>query len=174
MMTNKGLTILGQGYQLAYEERVENLRWNSKPKIETITIANMWDYFNITQLSECMPNGETHNLLLCLAEDIDKLDDVVRKLPFINDRERFLLLLRELPSLHRKIDLVELSKYLENHYILYTLNWVLEYNVKYFNYVIEEINKQTFDYITKEEWVKNPFSEFDGVTYVEVRKGNLF
>ena len=174
MMTNKELNIVGQGYQSTFDERVENLSWISKSKMDTITIANTWQWFKVEKLDGCMPNGETFDLLLCLAKDIDRLDDMVREFPFINEMDRLYFLMKENPKLHKQIDLSSFAEYMENWngtVITYVLNWILEEEVKYFNYVIREINNQTFDYISKEEWIESPYTSFNGLTELEVRKG---
>lgn len=41
---------------------------------------------------------------------------------------------------------------------------------QWFKVVIKEINNQTFDYISKEDWMKNPYTSFDGLTELEVRR----
>lgn len=172
-MTDKELDIIGRAYQSAFDERLENLSWVSKPKMEAITIANTWQWFKIEKLEGCMPNSETFDLLLCLAEDIDRLDDMVRKFPYINETDRLYSLMKENPKLHKQIDLSAFATYMDKwngNVITYVLNWILEREVKYFDYIIKEINNQTFDYITKEDWMKNPYTSFDGLDWIEVRK----
>ena len=173
MITNKELGIIGQAYQNAYDELVEDLSWIGKSQSDVCTIANTWQYFKIEKLDGCMPNGETFDLLLALAKDIDRLDDMVREFPFINEIERIYSLMKENPKLHKQIDLSSFAEYMENWdgtVITYVLNWILEEEVKYFNYVIREINNQTFDYISKEDWIESPYTSFNGLTELEVRK----
>ena len=172
-MTNKELKIVGQGYQLTFDERVENLSWISKSKMDTITIANTWQWFKIEELTGCMPNAETFDLLLALAKDIDRLDDMARELPFINEMERLYCLMKQNPKLHKKIDLSAFATYMEKwngNTITYVINWILEEEIKYFNHIIKEINNQTFNYISKEDWMESPYISFDGLYWVEVRK----
>lgn len=172
-MSNKELNIIGQAYQNAYDELVEDLKWIGKSQSDVCTIANTWQYFKIEKLNGCMPNGETFDLLLALAKDIDRLDDMVREFPFINEIERIYSLMKENPKLHKQIDLSSFAEYMENWngtVITYVLNWILEEEVKYFNYVIREINNQTFDYISKEDWIESPYTSFNGLTELEVRK----
>lgn len=173
MMTDKELNIIGQGYQSTFDERVENLSWISKSKMDTITIANTWQWFKVEELTGCMPNSQTFDLLLALAKDIDRLDDMAREFPFINERERLYCLMKQNPKLHKQIDLSAFAKYMEKwngNVITYVINWILEEEVNYFNRIIKEINNQTFDYITKEEWMESPYTSFDGLYWVEVRK----
>lgn len=172
-MTNRELDSIGQAYQNAYDELVEDLSCIGKSKMDTITIANTWQWFKVEKLDGCMPNGETFDLLLCLAKDIDRLDDMVREFPFINEMDRLYSLMKENPKLHKQIDLSSFAEYMENWngtVITYVLNWILEEEVKYFNYVIREINNQTFDYISKEDWIESPYTSFNGLTELEVRK----
>ena len=172
-LTNRELGILGQAYQNAYDERVENLSWINKSKMDTITIANTWQWFKVEELTGCMPNSQTFDLLLCLAEDIDRLDDMSRKFPFINEMDRLYSIMKENPKLHKQIDLSAFATYMEKwngNVITYVINWILEREVKYFDYIIKEINNQTFDYISKEDWIESPYTSFDGLTDIEVRK----
>ena len=174
-LSNKQLDILGQGYQLAYEERLENLQWIGKSQSDIITIADTWQWFNIEKLDGCMPNSETFELLLALAKDIDRIDDMVRKFPFINEKDQLLTLMNENPKLHKKIDLQSFASHIKrcngDKMITYTLNWILDREVENFNHIIQEINKQTYDYSSKETWMHHPYSCFDGVTEVRLRKG---
>ena len=173
MMTNKELEIIGQGYQLTFDEIVENLSWISKSKMDTVTIANTWQWFKIEELKGCMPNSQTFDLLLALAKDIDRLDDMSREFPFINEMDRLYSIMKENPKLHKQIDLSAFAEYMENWngtVITYVLNWILEEEIKYFNYVIKEINNKTFNYLTKEEWMESPYTSFNGLEWVEVRK----
>jgi len=173
MMTDKELNIIGQGYQLTFDERVENLSWINKSKMDTITIANTWQWFKIEKLDGCMPNGETFDLLLALAKDIDRLDNMSREFPFINERERLYCLMKQNPKLHKQIDLSAFATYMENYgenMITYIINWILEEEIKYFNYVIKEINNKTFNYISKEDWMESPYTSFNGLYWIEMRK----
>lgn len=172
-MTDRELDIIGQAYQNAYDERIENLKWINKSEMDTHTIAQTWQWFKIEELKGCMPNGETFDLLLALAMDIDRLDDMAREFPFINEIERLYSLMKENPKLHKQMDLSAFATYMEKwngNVITYVINWILEREVKYFDYIIKEINNQTFDYITKEEWMENPYISFDGLTEIEVRR----
>ena len=172
-MTDKELNIIGQGYQSTFDELVENLSWISKSKMDTITIANTWQWFKVEKLDGCMPNGETFDLLLALAKDIDRLDDMAREFPFINEVERLYCLMKQNDKLHKQIDLSAFAKYMENYgenMITYIINWILEEEIKYFNYVIKEINNQTFNYISKEDWMESPYTSFNGLYWVEVRR----
>ena len=172
-MTNKELDIIGQGYQLTFDERVENLSWISKSKSDTITIANTWQWFKIEELTGCMPNSETFDLLLALAKDIDRLDDMVREMPFIDEMERLYCLMKQNPKLHKQIDLSAFATYMEKwdaNTIIYVINWILEEEIKYFNYVIKEINNKTFNYLSKEDWMESPYTSFNGLYWVEVRR----
>ena len=176
-MTNKELDIIGQAYQNAYDERVENLKWIGKSHSDVYTIANTWQWFKVEKLEGCMPNSETFDLLLALAKDIDKWDDMSRNFPLINERERLYCLMKQNPKLHKQIDLSAFATYMEKwdaNTITYVINWILEEEVKFFNYIIQEINNQTFDYISKEDWMKNPYIYFDGVTDIEVRRWEEF
>ena len=81
--------------------------------------------------------------------------------------------MKQNPKLHKQIDLSAFATYMENwdgNVITYTINWLLEEEVKYFNYVIKEINNQTFNYLSKEDWMESPYTSFDGLYWVEVRK----
>ena len=172
-MTNRELDIIGQAYQNAYDERLENLKWIGKSQSDICTIANTWQWFKVEKLDGCMPNGETFDLLLCLAKDIDRLDDMILEFPFIKETDRIYYLMKENPKLHKQIDLSSFAEYMENWngtVITYVLNWILEEEVNFFNYVIKEINNQTFDYISKEEWIKSPYTSFNAITELEVRK----
>lgn len=172
-MTNGELDIIGQAYQNAYDELVEDLSWIGKSQSDVCTIANTWQWFKVEKLDGCMPNGETFDLLLALAKDIDILDDMAREFPFINEKERLYCLMKQNPKLHKQIDLSAFAIYMENwngNGIIHTINWLLEKEVKYFNHIIKEINNQTFNYITKEEWMESPYTSFDGLYWVEVRK----
>lgn len=171
-MSNKELNIIGQAYQNAYDDLVKHLKLSGKSHSDICTIANTWQWFKVEKL-ECMPNIETFDLLLALAEDIDRLDDMSREFPFINERDRLYSLMKENPKLHKQIDLSSFAEYMENWngtVITYVLNWILEEEVKYFNYVIREINNQTFDYISKEDWIESPYNSFNALTELEVRK----
>lgn len=172
-MTDKELNIIGQGYQSTFDELVENLSWISKSKMDTITIANTWQWFKVEKLDGCMPNGETFDLLLALAKDIDRLDDMAREFPFINEVERLYCLMKQNDKLHKQIDLSAFAKHMENYgenMITYIINWILEEEIKYFNYVIKEINNQTFNYISKEDWMESSYTSFNGLYWVEVRR----
>lgn len=171
-MTNRELDIIGQAYQNAYDERLENLKWIGKSQSDVCTIANIWQWFKIEKLEGCMPNEETFDLLLCLAEDIDRLDDMVMEFPLITERDRFYSLMKENPKLHKQIDLSSFAEYMEKNGTVstYVLHWILEEEVKFFNYVIREINNQSNDYISKEEWVKSPYSSFNSLTELKMRK----
>ena len=171
-MSNKELNIIGQAYQNAYDDLVKHLKLSGKSQSDICTIANTWQWFKVEKL-ECMPNSETFDLLLALAKDIDRLDDMSREFPFINERDRIYSLMKENPKLHKQIDLSSFAEYMENRngtVTTYVLNWILEEEVKFFNYVIREINNQTFDYISKEDWIKSPYNSFNGLTELEVRK----
>ena len=172
-MTNTELNIIGQAYQNAYDELVEDLKWIGKSQSDVCTIANTWQWFKVEKLDGCMPNRETFDLLLALAKDIDRLDDMAREFPFINERERLYCLMKQNPKLHKQIDLSAFAKEMENYgenMITYIINWILEEEIKYFNYVIKEINNQTFNYLSKEEWMESPYTSFNGLYWVEVRK----
>lgn len=172
-LTNRELDILGQAYQNAYDELVEDLKWIGKSQSDVCTIANTWQWFKIEKLEGYMPNGETFDLLLALAEDIDRLDDMSRGFPFINEMDRLYSIMKENPKLHKQIDLSAFATYMERwngNVITYVINWILEEEIKYFNYVIKEINNQTFNYISKEDWMESPYISFDGLTDIEVRR----
>lgn len=172
-MNEKELEIIGQAYQNAYDERIENLKWIGKSQSDVCTIANTWQWFKIEELKGCMPNSQTFDLLLCLAEDIDRLDDMAMEFPFINEMDRIYSIMKENPKLHKQIDLSAFATYMEKwngNVITYVINWILEREVKYFDYIIKEINNQTFDYITKEDWMESPYTSFDGLTDIEVRR----
>ena len=172
MMTNKELNIIGQAYQNAYDELVEDLSWNGKSQSDVCTIANTWQWFKVEKLEGCMPNGETFDLLLALAKDIDRLDDMSREFPLIKERDRIFSIMKENPKLNKQINLSAFAIYMEkwNGTVTHVINWILEEEVKFFNYIIKEINNQTFDYTSKEVWMKNPYTSFDGITEIEVRK----
>lgn len=171
-MTNRELDIIGQAYQRAYDERIENLKWINKSEMDAHTIAQTWQWFKVEKLEGCMPNGETFDLLLALAKDIDRLDDMSREFPLIKERDRLYSLMKENPKLHKQIDLTAFATYMEKRdgNVTYVINWIIEEEVKFFNYIIKEINNQTFDYTSKEVWMKNPYTSFDGITEIEVRK----
>lgn len=172
-MSDKELDIIGQAYQNAYDELVKHLKVSGKSHSDVCTIANTWQWFKVEKLDGCMPNSETFDLLLALAKDIDRLDDMSREFPLINERDRLYSLMKENPKLHKQIDLSSFAEYMGNRngtVTIYVLNWILEEEVKFFNYVIREINNQTFDYISKEDWMKNPYTSFDGLTELEVRR----
>lgn len=172
-MSNRELDILGRAYQNAYDERLENLKWIGKSQSDVCTIANTWQWFKVEKLEGCMPNGETFELLLALARDIDRLDDMSRQFPLINERDRIYSIMKQNPKLHKQIDLSAFATYMkkwDGNVITYVINWILEEEVKFFNYVIREINNQTFDYTSKEVWMKNPYTSFDRITEIEVRK----
>ena len=172
-MSNKELNIIGQAYQNAYDELVEDLKWIGKSQSDVCTIANTWQWFKIEKLEGCMPNGETFDLLLALAKDIDRLDDMSREFPLINEMDRIYSIIKENPKLHKQIDLSAFATYMERwngNVITHVINWVLEEEVNFFNYIIKEINNQTFDYISKEDWMKNPYTSFDRLTELEVRR----
>lgn len=169
----KILDTIGQAYQTTYDERIENLKWIGKSQSDICTIANTWQWFKIEKLEGCMPNSETFDLLLALAMDIDRLDDMAREFPYIDGMERLYSLMKENPKLHKKIDLSAFATHMEKWnetVIIYVINWILEEEVKYFNHIIKEINNQTFNYITKEEWMQTPYNSFDGLYWIEVRK----
>ena len=173
MMTNKEINILGQAYQNAYDERIENLKWIGKSQSDICTIANTWQWFDIEELTGCMPNSETFDLLLALAMDIDRLDDMAREFPYIKGMERLYSLMKENPKLHKKIDLSAFATYMEKWnetVIIYIINWLLEEEVKLFNHIIKEINNQTFEYPSKEDWMESPYTSFNGLYWVEVRR----
>lgn len=172
-MTNNELGIIGQAYQNAYDELVEDLSWIGKSQSDICTIANTWQWFKVEKLEGCMPNGETFDLLLALAMDIDRLDDMAREFPLINGIDRLYCLMKQNPKLHKKIDLSSFATHMEKWdeiVIIYVINWILEEEVKYFNHIIKEINNQTFDYITKEEWMESPYTSFDGLYWIELRR----
>ena len=171
-MTDKELNIIGQAYQNAYDELIENLKWIGKSQSDVCTIANTWQWCKVEKLDGCMPNGETFDLLLALAKDIDILDDMSREFPFFNEMEKLYCLMKENPKLHKQMDLSSFAEYMEkwNGNVTYIINWILEEEVNFFNYIIKEINNQTFDYISKEDWMKNPYTSFDGLTELEVRR----
>lgn len=172
-MLNQGLNVIGQAYQNAYDERLENLRWIGKSHSDVCTIANIWQWFNVEELTGCMPNSQTFDLLLALAMDIDRLDDMAREFPFINEMDRLYSIMKENPKLHKQIDLSAFATYMERwngNVITYVINWILEEEVNFFNYIIKEINNQTFEYISKEDWMESPYISFDGLTDIEVRR----
>ena len=169
-LSEKELNILGEGYQLTFDERVERIGGD---KLEAITIANTWQWFKIASLERDVPNQETRDLLLVLAEDIDRLDDMCRKFPFQNEKEQLLTLIFGNHKLHKKIDLHRFGKHIKKgNNILYTLNYVLNKNVEYFNYVINEINYETDDYITVEDWVESSYVDFNPITNIRLKKGS--
>lgn len=170
-MSNKELNIIGQAYQNAYDDLVKHLKLSGKSQSDICTIANTWQWFKVEKL-ECMPNIETFELLLALAKDIDRLDDMSREFPLINEMDRLYSIIKENPKLHKQIDLSAFATYMErwNGNVTYVINWILEEEVNFFNYIIKEINNQTFDYISKEDWMKNPYTSFDGLTDIEVRR----
>lgn len=168
-----GFEIIGQAYQDAYDERLENLKWIGKSQNDICTIANTWQWFKVEELTGCMPNSETFDLLLALAMDIDRLDDMSRKLPYIDGMERLYCLMKQNPKLHKQMDLSAFATYMENWnetVIIYVINWILEEEIKLFNHIIKEINNQTFNYITKEEWMESPYTSFNGLEWIELRK----
>ena len=168
-----GFEIIGQAYQNAYDELVEDLKWINKPMMDVHTIAQTWQWFKIEKLEGCMPNGETFDLLLALSMDIDRLDDMSRKLPYIDGMERLYLLMKQNPKLHKQIDLQAFATYMENWnetVIIYVINWILEEEIKLFNHIIKEINNQTFNYMSKEDWMESPYTSFNGLYWIELRK----
>ena len=171
-MTNRELDIIGQAYQNAYDERLENLKWIGKSQSDICTIANTWQWFKVEKLDGCMPNGETFDLLLCLAKDIDRLDDMILEFPFIKETDRIYYLMKENHKLHKELDLSSFAEHMEKckGNVTDVINWIINEEVNFFNYIIEEINNQTFDYVSKEDWMKNPYTSFDGLTELEVRK----
>ena len=168
-----GFEVIGQAYQNAYDERLENLKWINKSQNDICTIANTWQWFKVEELTGCMPNSQTFDLLLALAMDIDRLDDMCREFPFISETERLYCLMKQNPKLHKQIDLSAFATYMEKwggDVITYVLNWILEEEVKFFNHIIKEINNQTFNYVTKESWMESPYCSFDGLYWIELRK----
>lgn len=170
-LTNRELDILGQAYQNAYDDLVKHLKVSGKSHSDICTIANTWQWFKVEKLAY-LPNNETFDLLLALAKDIDRLDDMSREFPLINERDRLYSLMKENPKLHKQIDLSSFAEYMSNKNgnVTYIINWILEEEVNFFNYIIKEINNQTFDYISKEDWMKNPYTSFDRLTELEVRR----
>ena len=129
-----GFDVIGQAYQNAYDELVEDLKWINKPMMDVHTIAQTWQWFKIEKLEGCMPNGETFDLLLALAMDIDRLDDMAREFPYIDEMERLYQLMKQNPKLHKQIDLSQFATYMEKWdgmVIIYVINWLLEEEVKF-------------------------------------------
>ena len=151
-LTNKEWGIIGDAYQNKHDERLELLSYGENQVRPTVT-ADIWVYFpKLTEISNKIPNEETSKLLYMVARDIDRIDDIL----LIRDEKIMLLKLIELnPRLFKQITLGAFSLYCQNHpnaTIQGVLSWIREYELDFFNMVIEEINNETYDYCSIDDW----------------------